>query len=214
MGIKLYENPSFDGFLRSLKEKLKQVLPEIAPEVRDFVVEHIKEGGIPSKPNAPLTIQVKKSSKPLLDRGVLRGSITYKIENNKLIVGTKLIYAPIQHYGGVIKPKRAKTLTLPTTRKVRRLVETKGVRGFLKKLEEEGYKIVWRPKSVIAIPPKPKGKKRKKVKPKYGLPLKSGLGELVLIRKKEVRIPARPYMLLTEEELEYLKERIREILLH
>ena len=212
MGIRLYGDENFDRFLESLKKKLKMVLPEIAPEVRDFVAEHIKEGGIPSKPNAPLTKQVKKSSKPLLDRGTLRASITYKVKENKLIVGTNLIYAPIQHYGGVIKPKKAKTLTLPTTRKVRRLVETKGVRGFLKKLEEEGYRIVWRPKSVIAIPPKPKGK-RKKVKPKYGLPLKSGIGELVLIRKKEVKIPARPYMLLTEEELEYLKERIREILL-
>jgi len=33
MGIKLYENPNFDRFLRSLKEKLKQVLPEIAPRL-------------------------------------------------------------------------------------------------------------------------------------------------------------------------------------
>ena len=208
MGFKLH-GEDFEKFLNRLKERINQVLPEIAPEVRDFVVEHIKEGGIPSKPNAPLTIQVKKSSKPLLDRGILRGSISYKIENGKLIVGTNLIYAPIQHYGGVIKPKKAKTLTLPTTRKVRRLVETKGVKGFIRKLEEEGYRIVWRPKAVIAIPPSTKKRKRK---PKYGLPLKNGNGELVLIRKKEVKIPARPYMLLTNEELEYLKRRIVEIL--
>jgi len=211
MPFKLH-GEDFEKFLKRLKGRIKQVLPEIAPEVRDFVVEHIKEGGIPSKPNAPLTIQVKKSSKPLLDRGVLRASTTYQFKGGKLIVGTNLIYAPIQHYGGVIKPKKAKTLTLPTTRKVRRLIETKGVRGFIKKLQEEGYKIVWKPKSVIAIPPKPKKGKRRKRKPKYGLALKNGLGELVLIRKKEVKIPARPYMLLTEEELEYLKRRIREIL--
>jgi phage gpG-like protein len=209
MGFKLHGD-DFEKFLNRLKERINQILPEIAPEVRDFVVEHIKEGGIPSKPNAPLTRIVKKSSKPLLNRGILRGSISYQIKDGKLIVGTNLVYAPIQHYGGVIKPKWAKTLTLPTTRKVRRLVEAKGVREFVKKLEEEGYKIVWKPKAVIAVPPSAKGKRKRK--PKYGLALKNGEGELVLIRKREVKIPARPYMLLTKEELKYLKRRIAEIL--
>jgi len=61
--------------LNSLKERVSLVLPEIAPDVRDFIVENIKKGEF--KENFPLTKRLKGSSKPLMDTGSLRASLTY-----------------------------------------------------------------------------------------------------------------------------------------
>ncbi len=65
----------FREFLSQIGQRVQNVLPEIAPEVRDFIVENIKKGE--HKPNAPLTKKLKGSSKPLMDTGALRASITY-----------------------------------------------------------------------------------------------------------------------------------------
>ncbi|OOH87344.1 phage virion morphogenesis protein [Pasteurellaceae bacterium 15-036681] len=53
-----------------------------------------------------------RSGTPLINKGTLRNSIkrnSYS-DSESAVVGTNIIYAPIHHYGGVIKPKKAKWL--------------------------------------------------------------------------------------------------------
>jgi len=59
--------------------------------------------GVPSSPGQP----------PAVQGGALRHSMTYRITGRVLTVGTNLVYAAILHFGGTIRPKRAKALTIP-----------------------------------------------------------------------------------------------------
>jgi len=59
--------------------------------------------GVSSQPGEP----------PAVQAGRLRHSITYRVLGRVLQVGTNLVYAAILHFGGTIRPKRAKALTIP-----------------------------------------------------------------------------------------------------
>jgi phage gpG-like protein len=54
--------------------------------------------------------EVKKNGKPLIDSGVLRGSIDYQIDGNSVVVGTNKIQAALQNFGGTVVPKNKKAL--------------------------------------------------------------------------------------------------------
>ncbi len=56
-----------------------------------------------------LTINSRRgrSSKPLIDTGTLRRSLSGKATETQAIAGTNLIYAPIHQFGGVISRTRA-----------------------------------------------------------------------------------------------------------
>ena len=190
--------------LNQIGQRVSFVLKEIAPIVRDFIVENIKNGD--HKPNSPLTKRVKGSSKPLLDTGQLRGSITYVVNKDELKVGSNLIYAPVHQFGATITPKVAKKLTLPATRKVKKLTMAKGVRGTLNMLEGMGYKVVFLKKSVLAVPPK--GVKAGR----YGLAVKGKNAEVVYIRKDKVVIPPRPFLYLDEAQVRFVRQRIIDVL--
>ncbi len=193
----------FSEFLKGIGQRVQKVLPEIAPEVRDFIVENIKKEDF--KENSPLTKKLKGSSKPLVDTGALRASITYVINNKELKVGSNLIYAPVHQFGATITPKVAKKLTIPATKKIRKYVMAMGVKKFIKSLENRGFKVVFLNKSVIAVPPDGK-------KSAGGLKLKKGKGEVIFIRKEKVVIPARPYLYLDDAQRKYLKRRVLKIL--
>ena len=190
--------------LNQIGQRVSFVLKEIAPIVRDFIVENIKNGD--HKPNSPLTKRVKGSSKPLMDTGQLRASITYVVNKDVLKVGSNLVYAPVHQFGATITPKVAKKLTLPATRKVKKLTMAKGVRGTLNMLEGMGYRVVFLKKSVIAVPPK--GVKAGR----YGLAVKGKNAEVVYIRKDKVVIPARPFLYLDEAQVRFVRQRIIEVL--
>ena len=193
----------FSEFLKDIGQRVQRILPEIAPEVRDFIVENIKKGDF--KENSPLTKKLKGSSKPLVDTGALRASITYVINNKELKVGSNLIYAPVHQFGATITPKVAKKLTIPATKKIRKYVMAMGVKKFIKSLENRGFKVVFLNKSVIAVPPDGKSSAG-------GLKLKKGKGEVIFIRKEKVVIPARPYLYLDDAQRKYLKRRVLKIL--
>jgi len=97
-----------------------------------------------TKENSPLTKRLKGSTKPLLDTGTLRASITYAINNKELKVGSNLVYAPAHQFGATITPKVAKKLTIPATKKIRKYVMAMGVRKFIKSLEGKGFKGILR----------------------------------------------------------------------
>jgi phage gpG-like protein len=185
----------FTEIVRKFGESAERLPEEIKPFLIREVQKNIDRAKEPR--NAPLTLKVKGRKPPLRDRGYLRTSIAGKVEGLKVIAGTNLRYAPIQHFGGTITPKRAKSLVIPANGKVKKEVETLGVRGYLEKLEREGWEIAFRKRAILGIPPA----KRKKAKPK-----------LLFVRKEEVTIPARPFMYLTEEQLRELQELAERIL--
>lgn len=57
---------------------------------------------------------------PLLDTGVLRNSYQVRVEPDGASVGSVLPQARLHHFGGVVKPKRAKHLTIPLTVQAKR----------------------------------------------------------------------------------------------
>ncbi|MCG7551349.1 HK97 gp10 family phage protein [Pseudoalteromonas sp. Of7M-16] len=188
-------------FLSSLHkfERAANGLPEaIGPLVAASVQQNITEFSEPS--NSPLTKRLKGNKGPLKDSGELRASITYTTRNDTLLVGTNKAHAQLLNDGGVIRAKKAKMLTIPATRQVKLQTNIKGVRGFLSALEAKGWSIAWRGGSVLGTPPIGQkglgvklpakiGKDGKKLRPAY----------LLYYRKKEVEVPARRFMRLTDQ---------------
>jgi hypothetical protein len=60
----------------------EQCLEQFGLFLQTSMQKNISDGGDPEfTPNAPSTIAQKGSSKPLIDTGILRSSITYKVES-------------------------------------------------------------------------------------------------------------------------------------
>lgn len=94
-------------------------------------------------PNAPLTMQVKGSSKPLIDNSDLVNSIQYMqlapavywtgipaFKRTKDGIGIADI-AAVHIYGATIKPKKGKMLAVPVTREAARLQRQHGSARFI-----------------------------------------------------------------------------------
>ena len=73
--------------------RLKSELSAASAEVGNYGVSEIKKGIVSGKnfaPNHPYTIAKKGSSKPLIDKGDLLGSVTYDVFNqNSVFIGVK-----------------------------------------------------------------------------------------------------------------------------
>jgi phage gpG-like protein len=78
---------------------------------------------------APLTIAIRGNSNPILTRsGILKSSINTQVSGSTLSIGSNLVYAAIQQYGGTIKAKNASgRLWIPTSSKA----GNKTKRGFV-----------------------------------------------------------------------------------
>jgi len=127
----------------------------------------------------------RRGGKPLMDTGRLRDSIGHLVRSLgravQVAVGTYLIYARIHHYGGVIRPVRARMLFIPLTAKGRRI----GPRP----LGERSTRMV-------------DAKGREKFKPL----LKRGVD---FVLKLSVRIPARPYLRMSADDKEAIRAFVR-----
>lgn len=60
------------------------------------------------------------NAQPLRDNGLLMASVYGRSDRNSVTVGTNLVYASLHQFGGVIRPVRAKWLTIPATREAKR----------------------------------------------------------------------------------------------
>jgi len=128
-------------------------------------------------PNSPLTQKVKGGNLTLRDTGRLMSSITYRKGPDYVAIGTNVKYARIQQLGGTITPKRAKKLAIPASAETRNIMRKHGasVRAALGGLKSSGWRIWFREKSIMGV--KSKGKP-----------------EVLFVRKKSVKIPARPFL--------------------
>lgn len=69
------------------------------------IVNRINANKITPSSNKP------QNRRTLLNSGILRNSIGFRVDNGKVIVSAGTIYAAIHHFGGVILPKKGKYLT-------------------------------------------------------------------------------------------------------
>ncbi|MEM1542871.1 MAG: phage virion morphogenesis protein [Ignisphaera sp.] len=147
--------------------------------------------------NAPLTQAVKQSNLTLRDTGRLLSSITYLAYPHQVIVGTNLIYAPIQQLGGTIKPRKAKKLWIPAGAHTRKLLRRYGTpQGVIEGLRAVGYRV-WISKSKRAVLYAKKG----------------GSPQVLFILKDQVDIPARPFLRVDEKDEKIVPEIVKDFVL-
>lgn len=93
-----------------------ELMDAIGGALRDNVIDRFEHGRAPDGTAWPKSRRAAQTGgQTLVDKGRLRGSITYEPERDEVTVGTNAIYAAIHQFGGVIKAKTAKGLsfTLP-----------------------------------------------------------------------------------------------------
>ena len=171
----------------------REINEAIAQHVISKSVKRIKDGEI-KPPTSPFTLSLRRGKgegKTLLDTGDLVKSFSYKIEGDRILIGSKLRYARIHQFGGTIKPKKAKTLCIPATKEARRLSKARGVKGALEEFKKKGYRIWFEPHAIMG--------QSKRGKPK-----------VLFYRKKEVEIPARTYVYLDEGDWTEITNMVRE----
>lgn len=91
----------------------------LGEEVKKFSQARILAGGPgpdgePWIGLAPLTLKLKKGPGMLREGGSLMDSITWQLKgDDEVAIGSAMVYARIQHMGGIIRPKKGKYLVLP-----------------------------------------------------------------------------------------------------
>jgi phage gpG-like protein len=58
--------------------------------------------------------------KPLRDTGILMNAVTSAISGNIATIGNNRPQAALQHFGGIVRPRRGKYLAIPATREAKR----------------------------------------------------------------------------------------------
>lgn len=207
--------------LRQYEQRINRVNASLAPLAVTFVQQNM-DG--PFKPNASLTKKLKNGgSKPLFNTGDTRASISYQKFNGGFEVGTNKPHARMLNDGGTIKPKRSSKLAIPTTKQVKMRSDAWGVRKTIKWLESNGWKIFFRPRSIMGRAPpggrafglKIKGKNNKSArKKKDGTYAEGAKGVFYVLyyRSSGTKIPARPFMYLKPEQEQQLLDTAKRII--
>jgi len=99
--------------LNALPKEKEQILRKAGVFLEGAIKQKITQGDPSWPPLKPETIKRKGSSKPLIDTGKLRASITHKVEDDKALVGIfsgeALNYAAVHEFGAPRKniPERS-----------------------------------------------------------------------------------------------------------
>jgi len=192
MGVSFSGWNEFDHWLNRFRRKFEEFAKE---EFGQFVVsksvKRLKQGKVkPPTSKFTKSLRVKPGGKTLLDTGRLWQSLTYKVEGDKVKVGSNVVYAKTHQFGATIKPKKAQKLCIPATREAKRLSSVEGVKGALEEFRKRGYRIWFTEKAIMGQ----KGKEKPQV---------------LFYRKEKVEIPARTFVYLTEEDWEEIVEMVK-----
>ena len=104
--------------VQSMLDELAQKTGDLSPimsTIGEIVVRQVDDafkdqrspGGVPWKRSQRA---IADGGQTLIDRGVLRNSITRKVAGQSVTVGTNVEYSAIHQFGGVIRPKKKKAL--------------------------------------------------------------------------------------------------------
>lgn len=192
-------------FLKALDntQKIIDDLPNrLAPFGLQCVRDNYRNGDFVA--NSGLTKQTKNGgAKPLFDSGETYASLTYKTDVDEYEVGTNKIHAPLINDGGVVKPLSAQKLAIPADKKIKRRTEVYGVRKVIEGLERQGWKIFWRPSSVIGRAPvgaKGIGKKINARSNRNNSSTNKGVFYVLYFRVDKVKVPKREFMYMSDEQ--------------
>jgi len=142
--------------------------------------------------NAPLTVAIKRNSKTLRDSGELMASIAGSFNSDGAAVGTNKSYARINQFGGTIRAKKT-WLFIPAgsqTRTLQRRYDFK-VGPLIRKMRSSGYSVWFQVKGSKGVVLAREGKKKPFV---------------LFILKKEVKIPARPFLTITQRDRDIIRD--------
>ncbi len=198
--VEEYRNNSFFARIADAKPLMKELSLMGLSAIQKNLESNIKPD------NAPLTKAVKKGSNTLRDLGDLRKSLTARHSDTSAEVGTACPYARVHNPDDgksetVIKPKRAKYLCLPASPKTHTFFRHYGwsPREVIAGLESSGYSVYRPYKKGTSIRGDVIMAKKKGEKP-----------EAIFILKKEVKIPARPFMFLSDKVIEAMSARVEQ----
>ena len=180
--------------LRYLERKEKKDWEELKDLLGSYTVgraiERIANDEIkPKTTDFTKRLRIKPGGPTLADTGTLMNSITYVKRGNKVIVGSNLKYARIHQFGGTIKPKNAKYLTVPLTQEARKGSKALGTRKYLDNLKAKGWSVFVRKGIIFA-------KKGNKLKALFAL-------------KDSVEIPQRTFVYWDENDRRKIEEIVK-----
>jgi phage gpG-like protein len=92
-------------------EKVRKALGAVGRVVKSKIQLGFRASTSPY--GEPWKPPVLRNGAPLVDTGALRSSISYRVEADRVVIGTNLKYAPVHQFGATILPKRKKYLAVP-----------------------------------------------------------------------------------------------------
>lgn len=179
MGVKVVKK--LPEFGKSLKQNIKAAMPQIAMYLQSCASKKIRKGVPPE--NAPLTQAVKGGDKTLRDNGNLAASIAPHYGDDWADASTNAKQAKILQEGGTITSK-GKGLWIPAgsqTRKLMRKYAATSPGMLISAMKSDGWNMYKRGKAFMAQ----KGKTSAFV---------------LFIIKNSVKIPARPFLYISDAE--------------
>jgi phage gpG-like protein len=199
------KNNSFYTKLYSSDDLMKR----IAVRGHSIILGRLKSGTI-APPNAPATKEVKRGDKTLQDNGQLLGSIHYRWTDKEAAVASDHIAAlvnnpPDNRTEIILKPKKAKYLTIPASYQTRTFMRRYGFspREVIAGLEKDGW-TVWRPLTKNMKRPANIILAQKKAFKRGANNSSKQEAVKLFYLKKSVRMPVRRFLYLTEDELEII----------
>lgn len=149
------------------------------------VMRNFEEQGRPRRWRSltPVTKRARRGNraKILQDTGQLKASIGVKTGDRWAEVGTNLEYAAIHQFGGVITARNARSLAIPLNPKARQK-RPREWEGLFAYTSRAGHRI-------LAL------RRGNRLVPMY-------------ILKRSVRIPARPFLSFTDEDIEIMRQQM------
>lgn len=173
-----------ETFMRKIKTAAKIAVASVAVDVLDAAKKNLYKshaGGEPSAPGTPPGYQAGG-----LYRSMEMIDATTDPDHPKYLVGSNLIYAWIQEHGGPIRAKKGKFLAIPIGQEGRRAVRDCGgnIRSLnLRLVRTKGGRL-------LLVKDLNKGQKATH----FSTRVKGAQSLILFVLKKEVYLPARPYL--------------------
>lgn len=164
---------------------LKPAMRKISKHLVSSGVKKIKKNIMPE--NAGLTKEVKQGDKTLRDSGALMSSIAPQFSNAWAAANTKLKYAKLMQRGGTVSGK-GKDLWMPANAKTRQLMRKYNCQkpgDLITAMKGAGY-YLWRQGKVMMAR------------------MKKGKPFALFVIKRSVKIPARPFLYIDEDDKKYI----------
>jgi len=175
--------------MRELDRRLKDMASRVGdwtPVVRDFGAHMVRAWSL-AFARTPGHTSGPAGKPPAVQGGDLMGSLTYEVRRggDVLEAGSSARHAAIQHFGGTIRPRKAKALAIPISSK-----------SYGKRPRDFG--------DLVFIPSKGRG---------IGVLARESSGgavEALFALARSVKLPPRPWLLISDADARYLGDRMAE----